>query len=120
MYLQETDTFDTWFSSGHWPLVTLGYPDSADFRYYYPTATLETGWEILRFWVSRMIMFGIYLTGKPPFSDVYLHGLVRARDGKKMSKSLGNQVDPQDYVNLYGADALRMGLIAGTSGGKRF
>lgn len=119
-YLPETDTFDTWFSSGHWPLVTLGYPDSADFKYFYPTAVLETGWEILRFWVSRMIMFGIYLTGKPPFKDVYLHGLVRASDGRKMSKSLGNQVDPLDYVEEYGADALRMGLISGTAGGKDF
>lgn len=119
-YLPETDTFDTWFSSGHWPLVTLGYPDSPDFKYFYPTAVLETGWEILRFWVSRMLMFGIYLTGKPPFKDVYLHGLVRASDGRKMSKSLGNQVDPLDYVEEYGADALRMGLISGTAGGKDF
>ncbi len=120
LWLPETDTFDTWFSSGHWSLVTLGYPDSEDFKYFYPTAVLETGWEILRFWVSRMIMFGIYLTGKPPFSDVYLHGLVRASDGRKMSKSLGNQVDPLDYVSEYGADALRMGLISGTAGGKDF
>lgn len=119
-YLQETDTFDTWFSSGHWPLVTLGYPNSDDFHYFYPTSVMETGWEIIRFWVSRMIMFGIYLTGKPPFSDVYLHGLVRAIDGKKMSKSLGNVIDPLDYVSEYGADALRMGLISGTANGKDF
>lgn len=119
-YLPETDTFDTWYSSGQWPLVTLGYPDSEDFKYFYPTAVLETGWEILRFWVSRMIMFGIYLTGEPPFKDVYLHGLVRAADGRKMSKSLGNQVDPLDVVETHGADALRMGLIAGTAGGKDF
>ncbi len=119
-YLQETDVFDTWFSSGHWPLVTLGYPNSEDFNYFYPTAVLETGWEIIRFWVSRMIMFGIYLTGKAPFKDVYLHGLVRAADGKKMSKSLGNQVDPLDAVETYGADALRMGLISGTATGQDF
>jgi len=119
-YLQETDTFDTWFSSGQWPLVTLGYPDSNDFKYFYPTSVLETGWEILRFWVSRMIMFGIYLTKTPPFKDVYLHGLVRATDGRKMSKSLGNVIDPLDYVNQYGADALRMGLISGTATGKDF
>ncbi|MFZ2664492.1 MAG: class I tRNA ligase family protein, partial [Patescibacteria group bacterium] len=119
-YLQETDTFDTWFSSGHWPLVTLGYPNSDDFNYFYPTSVMETGWEIIRFWVSRMIMFGMYLTGKPPFSCVYLHGLVRAVDGKKMSKSLGNVIDPLDYVNEYGADALRMGLISGTANGKDF
>ena len=119
-FLQETDTFDTWFSSGHWPLVTLHYPDSEDFKYFYPTSVMETGWEIIRFWVSRMIMFGIYLTGKPPFEDVYLHGLVRAVDGKKMSKSMGNVVDPQDYIPTYGADALRMGLISGTANGKDF
>jgi len=118
--LQETDTFDTWFSSGHWPLATLRYPDSEDFKYFYPTSVMETGWEIIRFWVSRMIMFGIYLTGKPPFKDVYLHGLVRAIDGKKMSKSLGNAIDPMDYIEEYGADALRMGLISGTANGKDF
>ncbi|HPD73931.1 MAG TPA: valine--tRNA ligase [bacterium] len=118
--LQETDTFDTWFSSGHWPIATLRYPDSEDFKYFYPTSVMETGWEIIRFWVSRMIMFGIYLTGKPPFKDVYLHGLVRALDGKKMSKSLGNVIDPLDYIGEYGADALRMGLISGTANGKDF
>ncbi len=119
-YLQETDTFDTWFSSGHWPLVTLKYPDSDDFAKFYPTSVLETGWEIIRFWVSRMIMFGIYLTGKPPFEYVYLHGLVRALDGRKMSKSLGNVINPDEYMEKYGVDALRMGLISGTANGKDF
>lgn len=119
-YLQETDTFDTWFSSGHWPLATLRYPDSEDFKYFYPTSVMETGWEIIRFWVSRMMMFGIYLTGQPPFKDVYLHGLVRALDGKKMSKSLGNVIDPLDYIDEFGADALRMGLISGTANGRDF
>ncbi len=119
-FLQETDTFDTWFSSGHWPLVTLGYPDSEDFNYFYPTNVLETGWEIIRLWVSRMIMIGIYLTGKAPFSAVYLHGLVRAIDGRKMSKSLGNVINPDDYIDEYGVDALRMGLISGTANGKDF
>lgn len=119
-YLQETDTFDTWFSSGHWPLATLRYPDSEDFKYFYPTSVMETGWEIIRFWVSRMIMFGLYLTGKAPFRNVYLHGLVRAIDGKKMSKSLGNAIDPLEYIDEYGADALRMGLISGTANGKDF
>ena len=119
-YLQETDTFDTWFSSGHWPLVTLKYPDSEDFKKFYPTSVLETGWEIIRFWVSRMIMFGIYLTGEPPFEYVYLHGMVRAADGKKMSKSLGNVINPDEYMEQYGVDALRMGLIAGTATGKDF
>jgi len=118
--LQETDTFDTWFSSGHWPLATLKYPDSDDFKYFYPTSVMETGWEIIRFWVSRMIMFGLYLTGKPPFYDIYLHGLVRAVDGKKMSKSLGNAIDPLEYIEEYGADALRMGLISGTANGRDF
>jgi valyl-tRNA synthetase len=119
-YLQETDTFDTWFSSGHWPLVTLKYPDSEDFKKFYPTSVLETGWEIIRFWVSRMIMFGIYLTGEAPFEYVYLHGMVRAADGKKMSKSLGNVINPDEYMEQYGVDALRMGLIAGTATGKDF
>lgn len=119
-YLPETDTFDTWFSSGQWPLVTLGYPDSEDFKYFYPTSVLETGWEIIRLWVSRMIMFGIYLTGKSPFENIYLHGIVRAMDGKKMSKSLGNVIDPEEYINEFGVDALRMGLISGTANGKDF
>ncbi|MFA6981707.1 MAG: valine--tRNA ligase [Patescibacteria group bacterium] len=119
-FLQETDTFDTWFSSGQWPLITLGYPNSEDFKYFYPTSVLETGWEIIRPWVSRMIMFGIYLTGKPPFKNVYLHGLVRALDGKKMSKSLGNVIDPEKYIEEYGVDTLRMGLISGTANGRDF
>lgn len=119
-YLPETDTFDTWFSSGQWPLVTLKYPESKDYEYFYPTAVLETGWEIIRLWVSRMIMFGIYLTGRAPFKDVYLHGIVRALDGKKMSKSLGNVINPDEYIEKYGVDALRMGLISGTANGKDF
>lgn len=119
-YLQETDTFDTWFSSGQWPLITLGYPDSDDFKTYYPTNVLETGWEIITRWVSRMVMFGYYLTGEKPFFDVYLHGLVRAIDGRKMSKSLGNVINPEEYMEEYGVDALRMGLISGTANGKDF
>lgn len=119
-WIQETDTFDTWFSSGQWPLVTLGYPDSDDFKMFYPTSVLETGWEIIRLWVSRMVMFGYYLADKPPFEHVYLHGMVRAIDGRKMSKSLGNVVNPEEYVEQYGVDALRMGLIAGTANGKDF
>lgn len=119
-YLQETDTFDTWFSSGQWPLATLGYPDAEDFKYFYPTNVLETGWEILSRWVSRMMMLGIYLTGTPPFKDVYLHGIVRALDGRKMSKSLGNVINPEEYIEEFGVDALRMGLVAGTATGKDF
>lgn len=117
---QDEDTFDTWFSSGQWPLITTGYPDSPDFKYFYPTSVLETGWEIVTRWVSRMVMFGYYLTGKPPFYDVYLHGIVRAIDGRKMSKSLGNVINPEEYIKDYGTDALRMGLIAGTANGKDF
>lgn len=119
-FLPETDTFDAWFSSGQWPLVTLGYPDSADFKRFYPTSVLETGWEIIRLWVSRMIMFGMYATGKPPFYDVYLHGIVRSTDGRKMSKSLGNVINPEEYQKEFGTDALRMGLIFGTANGKDF
>jgi len=126
-FLQETDTFDTWFSSGHWPLATLHYPDSEDFKYFYPTSVLETGWEIVKLWVSRMIMLGMYLTrdaknseGIAPFTQVYLHGLVRALDGKKMSKSLGNIINPEEYIEQYGVDALRMGLISGTANGRDF
>lgn len=119
-YLPETDTFDTWFSSGQWPLITLGYPDSEDFKYFYPTDVLETGWEIITRWVSRMIMFGCYLTGKAPFRDVYLHGRVMAIDGKKMSKSLGNVINPEEYQAEFGTDALRMGMISGTANGKDF
>ncbi|RJR26869.1 valine--tRNA ligase [candidate division WWE3 bacterium] len=119
-YLQETDTFDTWFSSGQWPLVTLRYPNSEDYKYYYPTSVLETGWEIVTRWVSRMVMFGIYLTGDVPFHEVYLHGHIRAIDGKKMSKSLGNVINPEEYMEKYGVDALRMGLISGTANGKDF
>ncbi len=119
-YLPDTDTFDTWFSSGQWPLVTLGYPDSADYNKFYPIDVMETGWEIVTRWVSRMMMFGIYLTGKAPFKDIYLHGMVRAVDGRKMSKSLGNVVNPDEYIEKYGVDALRMGLISGTANGKDF
>lgn len=118
--LQTTETFDTWFSSGQWPLVTLGYPNSTNFKYFYPTTVLETGWEILSKWVSRMIMFGIYLTGSVPFNYVYLHGIVHALDGRKMSKSLGNVINPDEYLKEYGADVLRMGLISGTATGKDF
>ncbi len=119
-YLPETDTFDTWFSSGQWPLTTLGYPDSEDFKYFYPTSVLETGWEIVTRWVSRMVMLGIYMTGKVPFEGVYLHGHIRAIDGRKMSKSLGNVINPDDYIQEFGVDALRMGLISGTGNGKDF
>ncbi len=116
-YIQETDTFDTWFSSGQWPLTTLGYPDSPDFQKYYPTQVLDTMWDILFFWVARMIMFGLYRTGEVPFSTVYLHSMVTDEKGAKMSKSKGNVVNPIDLVEKYGADALRMALVAGSAPG---
>lgn len=112
-FLQETDTFDTWYSSGQWPLITLGFPNGEDFKKFYPTDVMETAWEILSKWVSRMIMFGIYLTGEAPFHSVYLHGVVKALDGKKMSKSLGNVINPEEYIQDFGTDALRMGLVLG-------
>lgn len=111
-YVQEEDTFDTWFSSGQWPVVTLKTSKQpGDFDFYYPTSVMETGYDILPFWVMRMLMLGIYLTGKAPFKDVYLHGLVRDEAGRKMSKSIGNVINPLDMVNKYGADAVRMALV---------
>ena len=116
-YLPETDTFDTWFSSGQWPLTTLNYPDSKDFKTFYPTSVLDTMWDILFFWVARMIMFGIYLTGKVPFKTVYLHSMVTDEKGQKMSKSKGNVINPIEIVNEFGADALRIALVAGCAPG---
>lgn len=115
--LQETDTFDTWFSSGQWPLTTLGYPDSKDFKYFYPTSVLDTMWDILFFWVARMTMFGLYLTGRVPFKVAHMHCRVVDEKGVKMSKSKGNVIDPMDVVQEYGADALRMALVLGTAPG---
>ncbi len=117
--LQETDTFDTWFLSGQWPLTTLGInvnsPEnsSPDFKYFYPTSVLDTLWDILFFWVGRMMMLGIYLTGKAPFDVVHIHSRVVDKFGKKMSKSKGNVVDPITVVNQHGADALRWALVVG-------
>lgn len=107
----DPDTFDTWFSSGQWPLATTGYPDGADFKNYYPTTIMETGKDIIFFWVARMIMLGLYRTGEVPFSTIYLHGMVRDKHGKKMSKSKGNVIAPHEIQAVYGTDALRMGLI---------
>lgn len=114
---QDPDVFDTWFSSGQWPFLTLDYPNGKDFKEFYPTDVMETGWDILFFWVARMIMMGIYRTGKIPFKYVYLHGLVRDKDKQKMSKSKGNVVDPLGVVSDYGADALRMALVVGNTPG---
>jgi len=119
--LQETDTFDTWFLSGQWPLTTLGFnvvnpeKSSDDFKYFYPTSVLDTLWDILFFWVGRMMMFGFYLTGKTPFEVVHLHAKVVDEKGQKMSKSKGNVINPSDVVSQYGADALRMALIYGVA-----
>ncbi len=116
-YLPETDTFDTWFSSGQWPLTTLNYPNGKDFKTFYPTSVLDTMWDILFFWVARMIMFGIYLTGEVPFKTVYLHSMVTDEKGQKMSKSKGNVINPIEIVNEFGADALRIALVAGCAPG---
>ncbi|MDD5551705.1 MAG: valine--tRNA ligase [Candidatus Pacebacteria bacterium] len=116
--IPENDVFDTWFSSGQWPFVALGYPKSKDFKTFYPTSVMETGWDILFFWVARMIMLGTYVTGKIPFCDVILHGLVRDKDRQKMSKSKGNTIDPLAVVSEHGADALRMAVIFGNTTGK--
>ncbi len=110
-YLQETDTFDTWFSSGQWPVVTLKTTQKGDFEYFYPTTVMETAYDILTRWIMRMMLLGIYLTGKSPFKWVYLHGLIRDEQGRKMSKSIGNVVNPIDMIEKYGADALRIALV---------
>ncbi len=116
--VQETDIFDTWFSSGLWPFSTLGWPDDTpDMRRFYPTSVMETGYDILFFWVARMMMLGLFLTDVEPFHTVYLHGLVRARGGVKMSKTKGNVTDPVELIDEIGADALRMALTIGTSPG---
>ncbi|HPT40097.1 MAG TPA: class I tRNA ligase family protein, partial [Candidatus Paceibacterota bacterium] len=114
---KETDVFDTWFSSGQWPFATLEYPKSDDFKNFYPTDVMETGWDILFFWVARMIIFGKYITGETPFKYVYLHGLIRDKDRQKMSKSKGNVIDPLGVIDEYGSDALRMSLIVGNAPG---
>ena len=113
----DPDTFDTWFSSGQWPFATLGYPNSSDFKNFYPTSVMETGADLIFFWVARMIMLGLYRTGEVPFEKVYMHGMVRDAKGKKMSKSKGNVISPLDVSNEYGTDALRMGLIVGNTPG---
>lgn len=117
---QDEDVLDTWFSSALWPFSTMGWPDesAADYNRYYPTGVLVTGYDIIYFWVARMIFQGIEFTGKRPFKDVYIHGLVRDAEGRKMSKSLGNGVDPMDVIEKYGADALRYFLSTGSSPGQ--
>lgn len=115
---QDPDTLDTWFSSALWPFSTMGWPDETeDFKKYYPTDTLVTGYDIIPFWVMRMIFSGIEQTGRVPFNSVLIHGLVRDSQGRKMSKSLGNGIDPLEVIDEYGADALRFTLATGNSPG---
>lgn len=111
-YHRDPDVFDTWFSSSSWPYATLDFPDGEDFKKHYPLSLMETGGEILYPWVSRMLMLGLYVTGEVPFKAVYIHGYVLAEDGSKMSKSLGNVINPLEVIDTYGSDALRMGIIA--------
>lgn len=111
-YKRDPDVFDTWFSSSSWPYSTLDFPEGEDFKQFYPLSLMETGGEILQPWVSRMIMLGLYITGDVPFEAVYIHGYVMAEDGSKMSKSVGNVVDPLPVIDEYGSDALRLGIIA--------
>ena len=115
---QDPDTLDTWFSSALWPFSTLGWPDKTEeFDYFYPTSTLVTGYDIIFFWVIRMMFSGIEHTGKAPFNTILIHGLVRDSQGRKMSKSLGNGIDPLEVIDKYGADALRLTLITGNAPG---
>jgi valyl-tRNA synthetase len=116
-YRRDPDVFDTWFSSGSWPYSTLDFPDGKDFKDFYPLSLMETGFDILFPWVSRMLMLGLYVTGDVPFKTVYLHGLILDEHGQKMSKSKGNVINPMEIVDEYGSDAMRMGIITGQSAG---
>ena len=116
---QDADVLDTWFSSGLWPFSTFGWPEQTpDLKYFYPTSVLETAYDILFFWVARMIMLGLEFTGEPPFHTVYLHGLVRDDQGRKMSKTIGNVIDPLEVMEKYGTDALRFTLLVGSTPGQ--
>ena len=117
--LQDPDIFDTWFSSGLWPFSTLGWPDETpDYARFYPTSVMETGYDIIFFWVARMMMLGLHLTDTEPFHTVYLSGLIRDPHGQKMSKTKGNVVDPLGVIDETGADALRFALIHGSAAGQ--
>ena len=115
---QDEDVLDTWFSSALWPFSTLGWPEETkELKYFYPTSVLATGYDIIFFWVARMIFSGLEHMGEKPFKDVLIHGIVRDAQGRKMSKSLGNGIDPLEVIDEYGADALRFALTYGTSPG---
>ncbi|MCF0135038.1 MAG: valine--tRNA ligase, partial [Lachnospiraceae bacterium] len=117
-WTQDEDTLDTWFSSALWPFSTLGWPDETpEMKYFYPTSVLVTGYDIITFWVSRMIFSALEYTGEIPFKDIVIHGLVRDDQGRKMSKSLGNGIDPLEIIDQYGADALRLTLVTGNAAG---
>ena len=117
-FTQDPDTLDTWFSSALWPFSTLGWPDKTEeLEYFYPTDVLVTGYDIIFFWVIRMIFSGYEHMNEKPFKTVLFHGLVRDSQGRKMSKSLGNGIDPLEVIEQYGADALRMTLITGNAPG---
>ncbi|HUC87524.1 MAG TPA: valine--tRNA ligase, partial [Candidatus Binatia bacterium] len=119
-YKRDPDVFDTWFSSSSWPYTTLDFPDGQDYKTFYPLSVMETGFDLLHQWVARMVMLGLYETKQVPFNAVYLHGMVLDGHGQKMSKSKGNVVNPMEYLDKYGADALRMGIISGqTAGGNQ-
>lgn len=117
-YKRDEDTFDTWFSSGQWPFITTDYLAGGDLARFYPNSVMETGFDILRPWVSRMIMLGLYVTDRVPFNDVYLHGLILDEHGQKMSKSKGNVLNPLEVVNDFGSDALRLGVVMNRSAGQ--
>ena len=115
---QDEDTLDTWFSSALWPFSTLGWPDKTpELEYFYPTSTLVTGYDIIFFWVARMIFSACENMGSAPFKTVFMHGIVRDENGIKMSKSLGNGIDPLEVIDKYGADALRFFLATGNTPG---
>jgi valyl-tRNA synthetase len=114
---KDPDTFDTWFSSSQWPYIVLGYPDNNDFSTFYPTDIMETAGDLVFFWVARMIMLGLYVTGKIPFKTVYMHGMVLDAKSQKMSKSKGNVIDPLTLTDKYGTDAFRIGMVVGNTPG---
>jgi valyl-tRNA synthetase len=117
-FTQDPDTLDTWFSSGLWTFSTLGWPNQTeDFKYFHPTTVLETGYDIITFWVARMILMTTYTLNEVPFKNVYLHGMIRDKQGRKMSKSLNNGIDPLDMIAKFGTDALRLGMILGNTPG---